>query len=295
LRIDRSGQTTVELPICVGTESKLLGLLRIQAASAKGFTVGEEVLVEATINHDKLLELKASVAGRVIQTGLMNPLANRELTPAETRMLEAKQQFNQSLLSSRGKPSKEAVAQYARAALEAEAFELAAEMFMASERIDPSENHATSICYCLSKAGRYERSRDWGRKAYERKPDAIAAYNLSCGVSGDEREKLLREAIGLNPGFAYALLALGRILRDRSDPHGRKHLERAVGILQKDLLNHSIDRDHCRTLVDAASEIGEVDLAEMAQARLDSMLNSSVYDEENLASPIMGQRQLGRG
>jgi len=294
LRIDRAGQSAVELPICVGTESKLLGLLRMQAPNARGFSVDEEVKIEATINHDKLLEIKASVAGTVVRTGLMNPLANRELTPSETRMLEAKQKFNESLLTSRGKPSKDAVLTYARAALEAEAFDLAAEMFMATERIDPSENHATNICYCFSKSGRAERSTEWARKAYERKPDAVAAYNLSCSVEGSEREALLRDAVRLRPDFAYALLALGRMILDQDAAQGRKLVEKAVRSLEKDLRAHRIDRDHCRTLIDAAKEIDDEDLADIAQARLDSMLDSSIYDEDNLAVPLVGQRQWGR-
>lgn len=294
LRIDQAGQSTLELPICAGTESKLLGLLRIQPPKAMGFSVDEEVQVEAMINHDKLLEIKASVAGVVASTGLMNPLANRELTPSETRMLEAKQKFNESLLKTRGKPSKDAVLSYARAALEAEAFDLAAEMFMATERIDSSENHATNICYCFSKSGRSERSADWARKAYERKPDAIAAYNLSCSMKGDKREKLLRDAIRLDPNFAYALLALGRLIEDRDAGGGRDLIRQGVRSLEKNLRAHRIDRDHCRVLITAAREIDDNDLAEIAQARLDSMLESSVYSEDNLAVPLVGQRRLGR-
>jgi len=295
LRIDRAGQSTVELPICVGTESKLLGLLRMQSPNSRGFSVDEEVKIEATINHDKLLEIKASVAGAVVRTGLMNPLANRELTPSETRMLEAKQKFNESLLTSRGKPSKDAVLTYARAALEAEAFDLAAEMFMATERIDPSENHATNICFCFSKSGRPERSTEWARKAYERKPDAVASYNLSFSVKGSERETLLRDAVRLKPDFAYALLALGRMIQDQDAVQGRKLVEQAVRSLDRDLRAHQIDRDRCRALIDAAREIDDKNLADIAQARLDSMLDSSVYDEDNLAVPLVGQRQFGRG
>jgi tetratricopeptide (TPR) repeat protein len=209
-------------------------------------------------------------------------------------MLEAKQKFNESLLASRGKPSKDSVLTYARAALEAEAFDLAAEMFMATERIDPSENHATNICYCFSKSGRSERSTEWARKAYERKPDAVAAYNLSCSVKGSERETLLRDAVRLRPDFAYALLALGRIVQDQDAAKGRKLIEQAVRSLEKDLRAHQIDRDHCRTLIDAAKELDNKDLADIAQARLDSMLDSSIYDENNLAVPLLGQHQLGR-
>lgn len=294
LRIDRAGQSTVELPICVGTESKLLGLLRMQAPNARGFRVDEEVKIEASINHDKLLEIEATVAGTVVRTGMMNPLANRELTPSETRMLEAKQKFNESLLTSRGRPSKDAVLTYARAALDAEAFDLAAEMFMATERIDPSENHATNICYCFSKSGRTERSMEWARKAYERKPDAVAAYNLSLSVKGSERESLLRDAIRLRPDFAFALLALGRMLLEQDAAQGRKFIERAVRSLEKDLRAHRIDRDHCRTLIEAANEIDDEELAVTAQARLDSMLDSSSYDEDNLAVPLVGPRHFGR-
>jgi len=64
--------------------------------------------------------------------------------------------------------------------------------------------------------------------------------------------------------------------------------------LEKDLRAHRIDRDHCRILIDAAKEIDDEDLADIAQARLDSMLDSSIYDEDNLAVPLVGQRQFGR-
>jgi DNA-binding ferritin-like protein len=75
---------------------------------------------------------------------------------------------------------------------------------------------------------------------------------------------------------------------------GHKLIEKAVRALEEDLQSHRIDRDHCRTLIEAAKEIGDENLAELAQARLDSMLASSIYDEDNLAMPIVGQRQLGR-
>ena len=104
----------------------------------------------------------------------------------------------------------------------------------------------------------------------------------------------MRDAVRLRPDFAYALLALGRMIQDQDAAQGRKLVEKAVRSLEKDLRAHRIDRDHCRTLIDAAKEIDDEDLADIAQARLDSMLESSIYDEDNLAVPLVGQRQLGR-
>jgi hypothetical protein len=117
---------------------------------------------------------------------------------------------------------------------------------------------------------------------------------LSCGATGSEREKLLRQSIKLNPEMAYALLALGRLLRNQGDSQGLRHIENAVRVLEREMSTHRIDKDHCRRLIEAAKEIGAQEVADMAQARLDSMLESSVYEEANLAVPIQGQQQLGR-
>ena len=68
---------------------------------------------------EKLLEIEAEVAGVTAEASLLNPLANQDLSPADTRMLEAKQQFNAALLKSGGKLPKEVVIAYAKAALAA--------------------------------------------------------------------------------------------------------------------------------------------------------------------------------
>ena len=225
----------------------------------------------------------------------MNPLANRELTPAETRMLEAKQKFNQALLASKGRPPKEVVLAYAHAALEAEAFESAADLFMATERLDATENHATNICYAFSRAGLSERSREWARRAYEREPDALTAYNLSCDAKGEERERLLRESLQFDDELPCALLSLGRILSARQDLTGTAMLQKAVKLMDADLRQHQLRKEDCRTLAQAARELGFDEIAARAQARLDALSESRAYDEGNLAASMSGQRLISRG
>jgi hypothetical protein len=83
-------------------------------------------------------------------------------------------------------------------------------------------------------------------------------------------------------------------MQDQDADQGHKLVEKAVRALEKELQSHRIDRDHCRTLIDAAKEIGDEGLAGLAQARLDSMLESNVYDEDKLAVPVVVEQQRGR-
>lgn len=295
LQIDRREQEIVELPLCVGSEAKLLGLLRVHAPPGQKFTIGDSVLISARINHEKLLDIQATIGEVSIHTALLNPLANRELTVAETHMLEAKQRFNEALLESHGRPSPSVVLDYAEAAQQAGAFDLAAEMYMAAERIDPSENHATSICYCYARAGRTDQSRMWSRRAYERNPDAVACYNLSCQVEGDDKEALLREALRADKNLTCAQIALGRLLLRRRDTNGKILLERAAHQMEANLQSHLLDKDDCHRLIDVAGELGLQLLADRAIARLESLSEGKVYEEDNLAASSHAQSLISRG
>lgn len=288
LRVERDGQQVVELPVCVSSESKLLGLLRIESSRAGGFRMGEEVLISAGITRDKLLDIEARVGDAKTTAALLNPLSNGELTQAETRMLEAKQRFNAALLKNRGRPPKEVILEYAEAAAGAEAWEVAADMYVALERIDSTEDRATSICYAYSRAGRHAKSSEWGKRAHERHPTAITAYNLSCDAEGNERERLLREALKMNPGLACALLALGKILKSRGQEDGQSMLESCLAKYQQKLDRHEISEQECHNLIDVAKLLKKDVVVDRAKARLE-VLGKDVdrpYDEQNLAGSL---------
>lgn len=287
LRVSRAGQQVVELPFCVSNESKLLGLLTVESSRAQGFREGDEVIISARITREKLLDVTARIGDQNAGTKLMNPLANQELSPAETGMLEAKQKFNIALLEHHGRPPVDVVLAYAMAAGAAGAHEIAAEMYQSVERLQPDANWATSICYHYSRADRAAKSHEWAKKAYERKPDALTAYNLSCDETGERREELLREALQYNPKLGCALLALGRLLRARRDADGQQLLERCVSVLEPRLDAHTLSESDCHYLAAAATELGKTVTAVKAQARLSTMSQDSAFDEENLAASIV--------
>lgn len=285
LVVSRPNQLVVELPICVSNAGKLLGLVRLESPGPAGFKVGDKVIVSASITREKLLSIEADVGGTRVEAVILNPLANSELSPAETRMLEAKQQFNKSWLEG-GRPRKDAVRAYANAAMQAEAWTIAADMLQALERLDPNENLATSICHAFDQAGRGDRAKEWAKRAHERRPTALTAYNLACYTTGESREMLLRKALALDPHMPSALLSLGRTLmqQDAQDAkEGREMLELCVRTLETRLDRHQITANQARSLITAAGAIGRKATAQRARAWLDGQRDPSAYDEDNLA------------
>lgn len=284
LVVSRPKQLVVELPICVSNVGKLLGLVRLESPGPDGFKVGEKITVSASVTHEKLLSIEADVGGTRVKAVILNPLANNELSPAETRMLEAKQQFNASLLATGGRPPKDVVLAYANAAMQAEAWTTAADMLQAVERLDPNEDLATNIGYAFEQAGRGDRSKEWAKRAYERRPTALTAYNLACDTTGESREMLLRKALALDPKMTSALLSLGRTLMRQDAKEGRELLELCVRILETRLDRHQITANEARRLITAAEAIGRKATAQRASAWLDGQRDPSAYDEDNLAT-----------
>jgi molecular chaperone DnaK (HSP70) len=291
-RVAEQGQKVVELPICVSRRDKMLGILRIESSNPGGFNLDDEISIFSRITHEKLLEIEAKIGDERVTAALLNPLANRELSLAEQSLLEAKQRFNTALLKYGTRLPKNIVLEYAEAALEAEAFETAADMFVAAERIDESENHAINICYAYQRAGKNERAHKWAKLAHKRNPSALTAYNLSVWEEGSNKELLLRQALSLDPGLPIALNVLGRILLDRGSPEGRAMLNDCARRLKIKLDSNSIRPAEIRTLISAAEALDQKDLVNKAKDMLNKMLQkqhrgaSAIYKDDNLAASI---------
>ena len=247
LIVDDDGQKRIEIPICVSTADKLLGVIVIKAPERKGFRRGTKIMLSAQISRDKLLHVEARVGNVVVKTEILNPLANRPLSNSETRLLTAKQNFNRVLLEHGSRPPVEYVIAYANAAQAAEDHHLAAEMFQKVEQLDQSRNFAIPITYNYHRAGKKSLAEKWASRAYDRERSAVSAYNLALYVTDKaEKEALLREALGYRPDYCSAISVLGQLLLDSGDPEGTKLLARLSERLTKSLRSHSIDEGNSR-------------------------------------------------
>ena len=296
LIVTRDDQNIIDLPICVGSKSKLLGILTIEIEDDY-FKQGAIVDVYANINHEKLLNVEAVIDGIKVNTSILNPLANNTLTKVEEHMLRAKQKFNQALLDYNGRPPVDIAVEYASACSEAGAYELAADLYIAIERLDRNANHATNICYNYARAGKSQKSNELAEIAYKRSPNAVNAFNIACKSYGEKEELYLRKALEHDPNFTSALLKLGKILKLRADKEGTILLEKALLLLQDEIYTSSVRIRDCDDLIEVCDILdGYEQLKSTATDTKKKIIheNKELYSSENLVSslkPNLGMKE----
>ena len=288
-------QSSIELPICVGNKNKLLGIITIDSDNAY-FNIGDEVQVTASINQEKLLSITAQVAGKTVSSSILNPLSNEELTETESKLLKAKQAFNQDLLDYKGRPRIHVVKKYADAALEAGAYELAAELFQGIERMDSSYDYSTIICHAYDRAGRNNLSKQWAEIAYKRDPNDVNAYNLSIEHHDERREKYLRLSLEHNPNYTTSLLLLGKYLLAKGHPEGKELLRKAKDILSLRCQNSFATKRDCLDLINISSSLDDKNTESIANSALDEINEkeekTKAYDDKNLVQTTNNDKLL---
>jgi tetratricopeptide (TPR) repeat protein len=284
LQVPKSGQKKIELPICVGNENKLLGVIEMTSSSAMGFNYEEDVNISASITHEKLLEIEVEVSGKKILSKLLNPLANKPLNEFEKKLLLAKQQLNMAILEYGSKLPVNIVINYAHAAKQAGDYVTAAEMYQAAERLDSNRNYSTLICYCYSMGGKEVLSDYWAEIAYNREPNEVSAYNLSLKKSGAEQIALLRESLSYNHKYIPSMHELGLILSKKDNPEGKILLKEIINIVKSRSQPDNID---LKFMKKSSELIGDSDSKKWANEKIKSINDDNekqfkVYNDNNL-------------
>lgn len=107
LMSDRDGQSTIELPICVGNANKMLFNLKIESKDPMGFKKNTPVHLSARINADKMLHISATCDGDICAVEPVSPFANKELSSEDRIALKAERKANNEIYNQGGTPSLE--------------------------------------------------------------------------------------------------------------------------------------------------------------------------------------------
>lgn len=297
LEVPDNNQQQVDVPICSGTRERLVGIVSIKAGKG-GFKRGDVVRVVGDISKEKVLDVKVTVAGVAAKAEIMSPLSNGAPGPAEIAMLKEKQNFNESVLRNGGRPDPHVVRAYSQAAANAGAYELAADLLVALERITPNSNYATNIGFYYNQAGRNRKGNEWHHTAYIRNKNEITAYNMYC-ISNNraDEEKYLRESIRFDPNYISALQALASLLEQKSPDEAKKLNHRVVNLLSSDYEDPGTDIRNLEQLLKAARATEHNDLSEKVereiQRRRRMLANTNeLYSEDHLAASSDKHRQL---
>jgi molecular chaperone DnaK (HSP70) len=295
-KITRKGQKIVQLPICVNNINKIIGIIEIESDKPNGYNENEEIIIQASITHDKLLKIDAKISDQKINSYFLNPLANKELTQTEKLMLKAKQNFNIALLKYGSNIPKRYVLEYAQTAEEAGAHEIAADMYQTIERLEPDQDRSTSICYNYSMAGQTVKSDKWAKIAYKRNPNYINCWNLSLRYyQKDLKEKLLRECLSDYPGYLPALYSLGMLLfNNDSDKEGKIYLDdykdRTIIKLRNKTINY-FEKNHLIKICELFNYYELLEEVKKAPVLpVDDSKNDPLYRPENLVKPTTKPR-----
>ena len=258
----------VEFPICVSNEEKILGVLAINADNRE-FVTGESVSFQCCVDVNKMLVVEAAIGGTEVRQLLLNPLANREMSPKEAGMFSARRRLYSCYDPVTHRPSMEALMAYAYACSEAGRFVEAAETLITVERFDGQRDLATNIAYNYSRAGKVKKSYSWSKVAYERIPNALTAYNYALGFSseGDYQRylELLRESVNDDSDFTPSLVALGV---ETLSGDGLELLTRAYHLLLAEMESSTADESDLSRLIRVSRTLGYTATMERAARQL---------------------------
>lgn len=209
----RDNQEAIELPICVGSQNKMLFNLKITRDG--GFPINAEIKLALELTADKLLLAQANCLGVNCMIEPQNPFANKELTTEERIVLAAERQANLEAEKNGGVPTKQGLISLRQAYNKAGNAFRAAETYELQLELYPNPNSYNEVGVLYSNSGNENKAVDFYERALANNPNEFhPMFNLGhCLINRDPKraETLLRKAHSLDPSHAPSMIALAGI------------------------------------------------------------------------------------
>ena len=290
LRVGSSGQSAIEIPICVTSENKILSVIEIESNRPTGFEKGTSVELRCEISSDKLLKVQAVIDGEEERTETLHPFSNRELTTTERAILQAEKVANSVAARNNGRPTVASLKQLKEAYIEAGEYLQAAELTETIAMLDVGQSYDTSLCYLYSKAGNLERSRKWAEIAYENEKSAVTSFNLALDRKSEGKtssyEKLMEESLKHNSDSFSALAHYGRhLMQHGEEDRGRDMVERAFEAYYARFKRQCLDENDYSRLIGAARTLERYEVVQEAEQSLKKFgEDGGAFNREHLLS-----------
>lgn len=281
----RDNQEAIELPICVGSQNKMLFNLKITRDG--GFPINAEIKLALELTADKLLLAQANCLGVNCMIEPQNPFANKELTTEERIVLAAERQANLEAEKNGGVPTKQSLISLRQAYNRAGNAFRAAETYELQLELYPNPNSYNEVGVLYSNSGNENKAVDFYERALANNPDEFhPVFNLGHSlINRDSKraEALLRKAHSLDPSHAPSMIALAEIEEKLGYKGEAQRLnQEAYDILYKKWKDSSLRDFEYSWLESVAQRVGLESVAQEVRLSKPKFDQESYYNEDNL-------------
>lgn len=262
LETSRDGQDIIEMPLCVGSTSKILSNFIISCPNDEGFHLGESIKLKIRLTADKLLKGYAEVRGSTYEIEPLNPLSNKSLSADDMRILQMQRKVYNDASRNEGKASLKSLKDLAQAYKDADRHLEAAETYEEINDLYPGSISLNNIALEYGEAGQQEKEIQMLEKALEESPnDATIMFNLANNIKLKDPKRykeLMEKSITLSPGDPVHLFDFGRWLLTHSEAkRGKELIELSLQIWDGRFKNGRMQPWDYSWYISALESIGE--------------------------------------
>lgn len=286
---------TIEIPVCVGSDKKMIANLKIKRPDGTEFPAGALISLSVEIDTNKVIHIVASYGNETWETQCENPFANTYQTNSELKVAKAQRDTYISADQNNGKASKESLKALSDAYADAGLCYQAAETLEEILATYPKGANHNLIGVLYHSAGNYGKAISHFRKALEEKPNSsIILSNLGddlCRVGDyDGARPVLERAIELEADNPYAKIKLARLEDFEGNIEiAEKLYVQAYNILKRLWDSHKLDDCGCGWFEAAAMRTGHPAIAAEVREYLAGRGKSKGYDAGNILEANIGE------
>lgn len=278
-------QEVIELPICVGSENKMLFNLKITRDG--GFLTTAQVTLALEITADKLLLAKAHCMGVSCMVDPQNPFANKELSTEERIVLRAEREANIDTERNGGIPTKNCLITLRKAYKDAGNDFKAAETLEQQNEIYPNPEDYNLIGVYYHNSGNKDKAIDFFERALDHNPnDYWPNFNLGNTLfykDSKRSRQYLNKAYELNHSESCINILLGRLdKREGKEAEAKEKFQIAYDRYEQKWKANSLNNSDYGWFASVAEELGKKDKAYEIRSAKPTIEQTSYYDEENL-------------
>ena len=278
-------QESIELPICVGNENKMLFNLKITRDG--GFLTTAQITLALEITADKLLLAKAHCMGVSCMVEPQNPFANKELSTEERIVLRAEREANIETERNGGIPTKNCLISLRKAYDDAGNDFKAAETLEQQNEIYPNPEEYNLIGVYYHNSGNRDKAIDFFERALDHNPnDYWPNFNLGNTLFYKDLKRArryLNKAYELNPSEPCINILLGRLdKREGKESEAKEKFQIAYDRYEQKWKANSFNNSDYGWFASVAEELGKKDKAYEIRSAKPKIKQTTYYDEENL-------------